>query len=226
MSTNNQPDPVEHDTELFRLLGIVADAQATVDYRAEAVLASAAVVNVGHDYEAMMVPTATGGTTRMARADLPVGTIYRQAKTWQRGEAGVYIVTANGHRRAGVDDALAYLADGKHDEYADRTVERYNEGRRAVRAAHDAVVAHERAYTGWNRYFLVTSSAGHVHRSMNCSTCNPRTTYAPVVALSGRTDADAVATLGETLCTVCFPDAPVDGRPSKITAAKVRKLVA
>ncbi len=60
---------------------------------------------------------------------------------------------------------------------------------------------------------------------MHCSTCNPRTAYSPVVALSVKTDAEAGELLGETLCTVCFPEAPVTGKPDKITAAKARKLV-
>jgi hypothetical protein len=88
------------------------------------------------------------------------------------------------------------------------------------------VQVHDLGYTGWSRYFLVTSSAGHVHSSMHCSSCNWRTTYAPVVQLSATSDAEAVELLGETLCSVCFPDAPVDGRPSKLTKAAARKLLA
>ena len=35
----------------------------------------------------------------------------------------------------------------------------------------------QEAYTGWSRFFLVTSSTGHVHSSTSCSTCRPTTTY-------------------------------------------------
>ena len=61
---------------------------------------------------------------------------------------------------------------------------------------------------------------------MGCSTCHATTSYAPVVSLSALDEAAAVEALGETLCSVCFPTAPVDGRPSKLTAAAARKLAA
>lgn len=73
----------------------------------------------------------------------------------------------------------------------------------------DTVREHESHYTGWSRYFLVTSSSGHVHSSLACSTCYWDTRYAALPELSGLTDADAVAAYGEILCSVCFPDAPV-----------------
>lgn len=65
-------------------------------------------------------------------------------------------------------------------------------------------------YTGWSRFFLVQSKAGHVHRSMSCSTCRPTTRFGWLPHLSGRTEADAVNELGAMLCTVCFPSAPVE----------------
>jgi len=60
----------------------------------------------------------------------------------------------------------------------------------------------------WSRFFLVTSSDGHVHSSLGCSTCYPQTTYAWLPGLSGLTMAEAVEAHGEILCSVCFPDAP------------------
>lgn len=67
---------------------------------------------------------------------------------------------------------------------------------------------------GWSRFFLVTSSAGHIHSSMNCSTCNFRTTYGWYPEFSGQTMAEAIAAWdergsAEVLCTTCFPNAPV-----------------
>lgn len=53
--------------------------------------------------------------------------------------------------------------------------------------------------------------------------CYPSTRFAPVPSLSGSTEAEAVAALGDTLCTVCFPSAPV--KPSKVTEAQARKLL-
>ncbi|RKR92696.1 hypothetical protein BDK92_7174 [Micromonospora pisi] len=65
----------------------------------------------------------------------------------------------------------------------------------------------------WTRYFTVQQHDGHIHSSMNCSTCNrgmsaTRFTWNP--DLSGLTEAEAVAKLGPNLCTVCFPSAPVE----------------
>jgi len=67
----------------------------------------------------------------------------------------------------------------------------------------------------WSRYWLVTSSDGHIHRSCRCSTCNKglrRTGFALTPFLSGKSDADAVADLGPALCSVCFTDAPVESK--------------
>lgn len=68
----------------------------------------------------------------------------------------------------------------------------------------------------WSRFFLVTSSDGHIHSSMGCSTCRPTTEFGWLPELSGRAEADAVAAHGPLLCTVCFPSAPTEwtaGRP-------------
>jgi hypothetical protein len=85
----------------------------------------------------------------------------------------------------------------------------------------------EATYTGWSRFFLVTSSPGHVHSSMHCSTCYPTTTFGWLPELSGQTEAEAVEELGPTLCTVCFPSAPVGWTSGKkITAAQAAKKAA
>jgi hypothetical protein len=62
----------------------------------------------------------------------------------------------------------------------------------------------------WSRFFLVTNSNGHIHRSTSCSTCFSTTEYAWLTDLSGRSEAEAVEALGEILCSVCFPSAPVE----------------
>lgn len=87
----------------------------------------------------------------------------------------------------------------------------------------------EEAYTGWSRFFLVTSSDGHIHSSMSCSTCYPTTVYGWHPTLSGLGQAEAVAELGEILCSVCFPDAPVawtNGRSKASTEAADAKAAA
>lgn len=63
----------------------------------------------------------------------------------------------------------------------------------------------------WSRFFLVPG--GHIHRATDCSTCNrgrTMTDFRWLPALSGLSDADAVTAHGAILCTVCFPDAPVE----------------
>ena len=81
----------------------------------------------------------------------------------------------------------------------------------ALVAAQDAYEAAEEEYEGWSRFFLVP--AGHIHRSMSCSTCNnglSATTFSWLPELSGLTEVDAVAAHGAWLCTTCFPTAPVE----------------
>jgi len=62
----------------------------------------------------------------------------------------------------------------------------------------------------WNRFFLVTNANGHIHRSMQCSTCRWDTRFAWLPELSGLTEKDAVEAYGPKLCSVCFPSAPVE----------------
>jgi hypothetical protein len=81
-------------------------------------------------------------------------------------------------------------------------------------------------YTGWSRFFLVTSSPGHVHSSMHCSSCRPTTTYGWLPELSDKSEDEAVAELGPSLCSVCFSSAPTEHIGGKITAAKAAKLAA
>lgn len=81
-------------------------------------------------------------------------------------------------------------------------------------------------YTGWSRFFLVTSSPGHVHSSTSCSTCRPTTTYGWLPDLSGKTEKTAVKQLGPNLCSICFPTAPVAHTGGKITKAAAAKLAA
>jgi hypothetical protein len=71
----------------------------------------------------------------------------------------------------------------------------------------------------WARFFLVTSSDGHIHSSMSCSTCRSTTEFGWLPELSGQTEADAVVAHGPLLCSVCFPSAPVEwtvGKPKAI----------
>lgn len=71
------------------------------------------------------------------------------------------------------------------------------------------------AQHNWSRFFIVTSSSGHIHKSMHCHSCNKGrsfTTFALMPSLSGSTTDAAVARLGSALCSHCFPEAPTDQR--------------
>lgn len=83
----------------------------------------------------------------------------------------------------------------------------------AIDAIIDACEDEFDARGGWNRYWLVTSSQGHIHSSQSCSSCNKgrnATTFALVCDLSDAEASEAVDIFGAALCSVCFPDAPVE----------------
>jgi hypothetical protein len=78
----------------------------------------------------------------------------------------------------------------------------------------------------WTRAFLVLASNGHVHSSMNCSTCFPTTRYNWLVQYSNDEESTIVEDAGKDACTVCYPSAPAEvlNRPSRIvTADKIAK---
>lgn len=106
-----------------------------------------------------------------------------------------------------------YMVPGAVERY-DKAVKEYGEAVSAMRA-------HEANYTGWSRFWLVTSSPGHVHSSLHCSSCKLRTTFALVPDLSGNNEHGAVAMFGPAMCTVCFPSAPTGAKISKALAESV-----
>ena len=61
---------------------------------------------------------------------------------------------------------------------------------------------------GWSRFWLVPD--GHIHSSRECSTCFPTTKLSLLAPMSGKTSKEAVKEHGPLLCSVCFPDAPVE----------------
>ena len=116
----------------------------------------------------------------------------------------------NDHSDGDADTATRMIAYSVGE--LDKVEAAYFEAQANADTARYEITAHERNYTGWQRYFLVTSSAGLVHASMNCSTCNKgrqATTFALLPSLSGRSHEALVTALGPSLCSVCFPDAPV-----------------
>lgn len=92
-----------------------------------------------------------------------------------------------------------------------QSFDRFTAAQQAATYAATDLIEHELTYTGWQRFFLVVSSAGLVHRSTNCSTCNKgrkATQFALLPTLSGREYLALVQVLGPALCSVCWPTAP------------------
>ncbi|AHB79571.1 hypothetical protein PBI_VALIDUS_41 [Mycobacterium phage Validus] len=125
-----------------------------------------------------------------------------------------------GYWKMSVEEALAgaeAAAQGTtyRAEQAAKRVAEYPASVAAVKAAHDAIVAHEDAhYKGWLRFFLVQD--GHIHRSTGCSSLRPTTRIGWLPNLSGESEAEAVAEHGAMLCTKCFPSAPVEWTMGKV----------
>jgi hypothetical protein len=68
----------------------------------------------------------------------------------------------------------------------------------------------------WNRYYRCLNSDGHIHSSLRgCHTVNNQTAMGWNTHLSGQPVAAAIADLGPTLCTACYPDAPAEHRQKK-----------
>lgn len=88
----------------------------------------------------------------------------------------------------------------------------------------------ERAFNkrgGWNRAYLVPD--GHLHKDMNCSTCNKGETptkFQFMTDYSGKKENEIVGAAGYRACTTCYPTAPVgDERslPSQMLTDDERK---
>jgi hypothetical protein len=75
----------------------------------------------------------------------------------------------------------------------------------------------------WTRAFVVPG--GHVHSSMECSTCYPTTAFSWLPDYSGADESKIVEDAGERACTICYPSAPVEvlSRPTKIYSDEERK---
>jgi hypothetical protein len=97
-----------------------------------------------------------------------------------------------------------------HDVYA-REFVKYDERKAELDVAQEDYREKNKQYEGWSRFFLVPG--GHIHSSLNCSTCNKEgksTNFGWLPDLSGLTEEDAVREHGAILCTVCYPSAPVE----------------
>lgn len=97
-----------------------------------------------------------------------------------------------------------YVGKNAQDLLAKRDANRAARGANATEQA--PLHAEYMRRGGWTRGFLVTD--GHLHRSMNCSTCFPTTQFAWLPEVSGKDEIEIVEMAGERACTVCYPAAP------------------
>ena len=117
-----------------------------------------------------------------------------------------------------MEKGLAKRAEGdlRYSSYTQeslvRLVQQMDESVARASAIHAETQPYEAEYRSrpWSRFFLVQNNGGHIHSSMHCSTCYPTTRFGWLPALSGQTEAEAVAAHGAILCTVCYPSAPVE----------------
>jgi hypothetical protein len=102
-----------------------------------------------------------------------------------------------------LSDEEALTRAGRAEQFAEKAL--------AVRDLEAGYQAMEAVYRSnpWTRYFPCRNADGHIHSSeRGCQTVRFDTDMGWAVQLSGQDIATAVAELGETLCSVCFPDAP------------------
>lgn len=121
----------------------------------------------------------------------------------------------------------------KHD--AERYAEKVDEQRAKVTSIGERILTLHRSTApyndefkrrgGWTRAWLVDNTNGHVHRSMNCSTCFPTTQFGWLPQVSGLDEDEIVAQAGEKACTVCYPSAPAEvlNNPSALELPKRRE---
>jgi len=78
---------------------------------------------------------------------------------------------------------------------------------------------------GWTRAWLVDNTGGHVHRSMDCTTCFERTRFGWLPQVSGLTEEEIVGLAGESACTICYPSAPAEvlNNPSALELPRRRE---
>ena len=216
---------VDHDRTLYQLMRDAQQAYTDYTFERDRALYWAAETVYVSSRGTGGLPTEFRGHRgpEMPWREFPTGTLFWQTKTFKRGEGEkAYVKTDDGRRLATMDDLYE-----RRDDFTDSVNEQIDKVEPARLAYVDAaakIEPHEANYTGWTRYFLVTSSAGHVHNGMHCSTCRPTTTFSPVFTLSAATADEAIGELGENLCSVCYPDAPVESTGGKITKAAAKKL--
>lgn len=91
---------------------------------------------------------------------------------------------------------------------------------RDVKEAENDIKVFDEAHArrgSWNRAFLVTNGNGHVHSSIDCSTCNKGknpTKFEAMTNYSNHSEQEIVESAGYRACTTCYPTAPVGNERS------------
>lgn len=67
----------------------------------------------------------------------------------------------------------------------------------------------------WTRYYHVTNNNGHIHNSVDCSSCFATTAYSWRTDLSGMTEEEVVAAEAYNACSVCMPIAPAEQKEAR-----------
>lgn len=131
-----------------------------------------------------------------------------------------------------ISEARQVLEDPDAAEWKKRSVEKLLESYEATsllkseakNRLRDLEAVYRRHY--WTRAFLV--HGGHVHSSMECSTCNRQgndTQFVWLPQYSGSDETLIVDDAGERACTVCYPSAPISvlQRPTRIFSDEERQ---
>jgi hypothetical protein len=152
-----------------------------------------------------------------------------------RGARGTIYLHPTDNRQMTTHEIVSLYANGEKtmSEIGDRAkyVAQFNEVNDELAAIKNEIESMDAEFTargGWSRFFLVTSSSGHIHSSMHCHTCNKgrnATTFALLPSLSGANLEAAVAKVGAGLCSVCFPDAPAEYQEQKKISAAVATVL-
>lgn len=93
----------------------------------------------------------------------------------------------------------------------EHTRDKYKEYKEKGEHAQNEIYKLNQQYTGWRRFWLVPG--GHIHDNYDCSTCHKMgkaTQMSWLWELSGMSLEDAVKQYGHIICSVCYPDAPLD----------------
>ena len=131
-----------------------------------------------------------------------------------------------------LDEAYRRVEDPEADSYQVNALNKYlasvhdsNEDVDALDMQIDTLDDEFNRRGGWTRAFLVSNVNGHVHRSMDCSTCFPTTEYSWMTEYSGGTEDAVVEDAGKRACTVCYPSAPIDvlNRPTKMFSEEEKR---